>query len=120
LLTSLARRAELAGFARQRELKRAIRDARRLDKTRDAMFSDAFCLDTEAMRATAAELEHIDTALVALCVEHVMARHAQLADGSAGATPAPRVMRATATTRRAPKLANPDSSADAAEHRDAA
>ncbi|MEK6384873.1 hypothetical protein [Paraburkholderia tropica] len=124
LLTSLARRAELAGFARQRELKRAIRDARRLDKTRDAMFSDAFCLDTEAMRATAAELEHTDTALVALCVEHVMARHAQSANGSASATPAHRVIRptsATTATRRMQTLANPDTRADAAtEHRDAA
>ncbi|CAG9225199.1 conserved hypothetical protein [Paraburkholderia tropica] len=123
LLSSLARRAELAGFARQRELKRAIRDARQLDKTRDALFSDAFCLDTEAMRATAAELERIDTALVSLCVEHVMARHAQRAEGADGWARAPQVARATTSPRRAAKP--PKTEADApsepvTEHRDAA
>ena len=75
LLTTLARRVDGARFARHRELKRAIRDARRLDKTRDALFSDAFCLDTDAMRRTAAELERLDTAFVRLGVGHVLAQH---------------------------------------------
>jgi hypothetical protein len=77
LLTALARHIDPATFARHRELKRAIRDARRLDKTRETLFSDAFCLDTEAMRRTAAELERLDTAFVGLCVEHVLAQHEQ-------------------------------------------
>lgn len=76
LLVALSRRIDLARFARPRELKRAIRDARRLDKTRDALFSDAFCLDTEALRRTAAELEQLDAAFVGLGVEHVLAQHA--------------------------------------------
>jgi hypothetical protein len=75
LLSTLARHANSARFAQQRELKRAIRDARRLDKTRDALFSDAFCLDAQAMRQTAAELERLDTAFVGLCVGHVLAQH---------------------------------------------
>ncbi|WP_321961752.1 hypothetical protein [Paraburkholderia sp. J7] len=80
LLLALSRRIDLARFARQRELKRAIRDARRLDKTRDALFSDAFCLDTEALRSTVAELERLDAAFVGLGVEHVLAQHANAAN----------------------------------------
>ncbi|WP_321934007.1 hypothetical protein [Paraburkholderia sp. J8-2] len=80
LLLALSRRIDLARFARQRELKRAIRDARRLDKTRDALFSDAFCLDTEALRRTVAELERLDAAFVGLGVEHVLAQHANAAN----------------------------------------
>lgn len=80
LLVALSRRIDLARFARPRELKRAIRDARRLDKTRDALFSDAFCLDTEALRRTAAELERLDAAFVGLGVEHVLAQHANSAE----------------------------------------
>lgn len=76
LLAALARRVELARFARQRELKRVIRDARRLDKTRDALFSDALCLDTEALRRTVAELERLDEEFVGLGVEHVLEQHA--------------------------------------------
>ena len=75
-LVALSRRIDLARFARPRELKRAIRDARRLDKTRDALFSDAFCLDTEALRRTVADLERLDAAFVGLGVEHVLAQHA--------------------------------------------
>ncbi|WP_322062803.1 hypothetical protein [Paraburkholderia sp. J63] len=86
LLAVLARRVDGARFARHRELKRAIRDARRLDKTRDALFSDAFCLDTEAMRQTAAELERLDTAFVRLGVGHVLARHLEDARGAAAET----------------------------------
>ncbi|QGZ57823.1 hypothetical protein [Paraburkholderia acidiphila] len=80
LLLALSRRIDLARFARQRELKRAMRDARRLDKTRDALFSDAFCLDTEALRRTVAELEQLDAAFVGLGVEHVLAQHANAAE----------------------------------------
>jgi hypothetical protein len=79
LLAALSRRVDLARFARLRELKRAIRDARRLDKTRDALFSDAFCLDTEALRRTVAELERLDAAFVGLGVEHVLDQHANAA-----------------------------------------
>jgi hypothetical protein len=79
LLAVLSRRVDLTRFARLRELKRAIRDARRLDKTRDALFSDAFCLDTEALRRTVAELERLDAAFVGLGVEHVLAQHANAA-----------------------------------------
>ncbi|NIE67979.1 hypothetical protein F3J17_29345 [Burkholderia sp. Ax-1719] len=85
LLTALARHIDPASFARHRELKRAIRDARRLDKTREALFSDALCLDTEAMRKTAAELDRLDTAFVGLCVDHVLAQHEQHAQ-AAGST----------------------------------
>ncbi len=80
LLVALSRRIDLARFARQRELKRAIRDARRLDKTRDALFSDAFCLDTKALGRTVAELEQLDAAFVGLGVEHMLAQHASAAD----------------------------------------
>ncbi|WP_342957229.1 hypothetical protein [Paraburkholderia sp. JHI869] len=85
LLVALSRRIDLARFARQRELKRAIRDARRLDKTRDALFSDAFCLDTEALRRTVAELERLDAAFVGLGVEHVLAQHASAAEARSAA-----------------------------------
>jgi hypothetical protein len=88
LLTALARRVDRAHFARHRELKRAIRDARRLDKTRDALFSDAFSLDTEAMRQTAAELERLDTAFVRLGVGHVLAQHWEDARAATAETPA--------------------------------
>ncbi|HEY4803746.1 MAG TPA: hypothetical protein VIH96_14135, partial [Paraburkholderia sp.] len=80
LLAALSRHVDLARFARQRELKRAIRDARRLDKTRDALFGDAFCLDTEALRRTVAELERLDAAFVGLGVEHVLEQHANAAE----------------------------------------
>ncbi|WP_395064206.1 hypothetical protein [Paraburkholderia silvatlantica] len=83
LLVALSRRIDLARFARQRELKRAIRDARRLDKTRDALFSDAFCLDTEALGRTVAELERLDAAFVGLGVEHVLAQHANAGEAHA-------------------------------------
>jgi hypothetical protein len=79
LLAALSKRVDLARFARLRELKRAIRDARRLDKTRDALFSDAFCLDTEALRRAVAELERLDAAFVGLGVEHVLEQHASAA-----------------------------------------
>lgn len=76
LLAALSRRGDFARFARQRELKRAIRDARRLDKTRDALFSDALSLDTEALRRTVSELDRLDASFVGLGVEHVLEQHA--------------------------------------------
>ncbi|WP_091995819.1 hypothetical protein [Paraburkholderia lycopersici] len=76
LLAALSRHVDVTRFDRLRELKRAVRDARRLDKTRDALFSDAFSLDTEALRRTVAELERLDATFVGLGVEHVLEQHA--------------------------------------------
>ncbi|MCP3726934.1 hypothetical protein M3I53_28020 [Paraburkholderia sp. CNPSo 3272] len=103
LLAALSRRIDLARFARQRELRRAIRDARRLDKTRDGLFSDALCLDTEALRRTVAELERLDAAFVGLGVEHVLAQHASAAEAcadarSSGAAVGRSVLKAVAVT----------------------
>jgi hypothetical protein len=84
LLATLAPQGESAGCPRPRELKRAIRDARQLDRTRDALFSDAFCRDTQAMRQTLAELERLDALFVGLGVEHVLARRACAAQRSTG------------------------------------
>jgi hypothetical protein len=75
LLSLLASEAQAAQFDRMRELKRAIRDARALEKTRDAVFSESFSNDPVALQATAAELERVDALLVGLCVEHVLERH---------------------------------------------
>lgn len=86
LLTVLARRVDGVDFTRRSELKRAIRDARRLDKTRDALFSDTFCLDTEAMRQTVAELERLDTAFVRLGIGYVLAQHLEGARVATSAT----------------------------------
>lgn len=88
LLTVLARRVADTRFARHRELKRAIRDARRLDKTRDAIFSDAFSLDTEAMRQAADELERLDAVFVRLGVGHALARHQERLEDARAATEA--------------------------------
>ncbi|WP_322012288.1 hypothetical protein [Paraburkholderia sp. J12] len=75
LLAGLAPHAGSAGAGRLRERKHALRDTRRLDKTRDALFSDTFCRDTDAMRQTIAELERLDALYVKWGVEHVLARH---------------------------------------------
>lgn len=75
LLSTLARQLDAATFARRRELKRAIRDARRLEQMRDAIFFDTLGQDCEAMRRTVAELERIDATFVGLCVEHVLEQH---------------------------------------------
>ncbi|GAB2916763.1 hypothetical protein GCM10027093_64120 [Paraburkholderia jirisanensis] len=75
LLSLLASEAQAAQFDRMRELKRAIRDARSLEKTRDAVFSESFSNDPVALQAAAAELERVDALLVGLCVEHVLERH---------------------------------------------
>ncbi|WP_260431319.1 hypothetical protein [Burkholderia contaminans] len=53
-----------------------IGHARRLERTRDDVFSDSFSNDPAAMRDAVAALEHVDVLFVGLCVEYVMARHA--------------------------------------------
>ena len=75
LLSTLARQLDAAGFTRRRELKRAIRDARRLEQARDAIFFDTLGQDCDAMRRTVAELERVDATFVRLCVEHVLEQH---------------------------------------------
>lgn len=82
LLTALAPLAERAGLTRPREFKRAIRAARLLDGTRDALFSDTFCRDPEAMRRTLAELERLDAAFVGFGIEYVLARHEPATSGT--------------------------------------
>jgi len=95
LLSLLASEAQAAQFDRMRELKRAIRDARALEKTRDAVFSESFSNDPVALQAAAAELERVDALLVGLCVEHVLERHLATAiyapRADAVAEPRPRV-----------------------------
>jgi hypothetical protein len=75
LLGMLASEAQAARFARLRELKIAIRQARVLERTRDAVFSESFSTDPTAMRETVTALERVDAILVGLCVEHVLERH---------------------------------------------
>ncbi|WP_109480531.1 hypothetical protein [Paraburkholderia sp. C35] len=75
LLSMLATEAQAARFARMRELKIAIRQARVLERTRDAVFSESFSTDPTAMRETVTALERVDAILVGLCVEHVLERH---------------------------------------------
>ena len=75
LLSMLASEAQAAHFARLRELKLAIRQARLLERTRDAVFSESFSTDPAAMGETVTALERVDAILVGLCVEHVLERH---------------------------------------------
>lgn len=75
LLAMLASEAQAARFARLRELKIAIRQARLLERSRDAVFSESFSTDPTAMRETVTALERVDAILVGLCVEHVLERH---------------------------------------------
>jgi hypothetical protein len=75
LLSILASEARSAHFARLRELKLAIRQARLLERTRDVVFSETFSTDPHAMRETVNALERVDAILVGLCVEHVLERH---------------------------------------------
>jgi hypothetical protein len=75
LLSTLARQVDTVGFARRQELKRAIRDARRLEHMRDAIFFDTLGQDCEALRTIVARLERVDTTFVGLCVEHVLEQH---------------------------------------------
>ncbi|MGR3906690.1 hypothetical protein Q3A80_06550 [Burkholderia sp. SR8] len=76
LLATLERDARAARFTRLADLEHAIALARRLERTRDDVFSDAFTNDAAAMRDAVAALEHVDVLLVGLCVEHVIERHA--------------------------------------------
>jgi hypothetical protein len=78
LLSILAERAGAAGFARLRELKAAIEDARPAEQLRDAIFSDAFSHDVAALRKVVAELERLDAAFIGLCVGHVLEQHARV------------------------------------------
>jgi hypothetical protein len=75
LLGLLANEARAARFVRMRELKIAIRQARLLERTRDAVFSESFSTDPAAMRETVTALERVDAILVGLSVEHVLERH---------------------------------------------
>ncbi|MFC6313689.1 hypothetical protein, partial [Paraburkholderia dipogonis] len=79
LLSILAERARAAGFARLRDLKAAIEEARCAEQLRDAIFSDTFSNDLAALRKVVAELEGLDAAFVGLCVGHVLETHARVA-----------------------------------------
>ena len=76
LLSTLEDAARAARFTRLPELERVIGHARRLERTRDDVFSDSFSNDPAAMRDAVAALERVDVLFVGLCVEYVMARHA--------------------------------------------
>ncbi|SMG56161.1 hypothetical protein [Paraburkholderia susongensis] len=75
LLSILAEQARTTAFARLRELKTTIEEARLAEHLRDAIFSDAFSNDLPALRKVVAELERLDTAMVGLCVGHVLEQH---------------------------------------------
>jgi hypothetical protein len=79
LLSILAERARAAAFARLRDLKAAIEEARSAEQLRDAIFSDTFSNDLTALRKVVAELERLDAAFVGLCVGHVLEQHARAA-----------------------------------------
>ncbi|WP_419688002.1 hypothetical protein ACN22W_28320 [Burkholderia theae] len=100
LLSTLEDDARAARFTRLPELERAIAHARRLERTRDDVFSDSFSNDPAAMRDAVAALERVDVLFVGLCVESVMERHvpASLPVSTAAPTPAaaPRTDRSTA------------------------
>jgi hypothetical protein len=76
LLSILAEYAKAACFARLRELKAAIEDARPAEQLRDAIFSDASSHDVPALREVVTQLERLDAAFVGLCVGHVLEQHA--------------------------------------------
>lgn len=111
LLSILAEHAGAARFARLRELKAAINEARSADQLRDAIFSDALSNDVPALRKVVAELERLDAAFIGLCVGHVLEQHARTT-GSEMHAPAVTVT-VTAASRRAiarstaPAAANP-------------
>nr|WP_240162686.1 MULTISPECIES: hypothetical protein [unclassified Paraburkholderia] len=77
LLSLLAGRARANAFARLRELKATIEEARLAEHLRDAIFSDALSNDLPALRQAVAELERLDAAMVGLCVGHVLEQHAR-------------------------------------------
>ncbi|WP_175818777.1 hypothetical protein [Burkholderia sp. BCC0419] len=98
LLSVLEHEARTARFTRLPELERAIGHARRLERTRDDVFSDAFSNDPAAMHRAVIALEHVDVLFVGLCVESVMARHAPALHPVPPTTPAalPQTGRSTA------------------------
>jgi hypothetical protein len=100
LLKVLDAAAQAAQFDRMRELRRAIRDARALEKTRDAVFSESFSNDPAALRVAAAELERVDAILVGLCVEHVLERQLATPFDAARVAPAVRSERPVARGAR--------------------
>jgi predicted butyrate kinase (DUF1464 family) len=89
LLSMLGNEAQAARFARLRELKIAIRQARVLERTRDAVFSESFSTNPTAMRETVTALERVDAILVGLCVEHVLERHKPAPPRTVALKPAP-------------------------------
>jgi hypothetical protein len=89
LLSMLGNAAQAARFARLRELKIAIRQARVLERTRDAVFSESFSTNPTAMRETVTALERVDAILVGLCVEHVLERHRPTPPRTVALKPAP-------------------------------
>jgi hypothetical protein len=86
LLSILAEQARAAGFARLRELKAAIEEARPAEQLRDAIFSDALSNDVAALRKVVAELERLDAAFIGLCVGHVLEQHARAAGDTGTST----------------------------------
>lgn len=82
LLSILAEQARTATFARLRDLKASIEEARSAEQVRDAIFSDALSNDLAALRKVVAELERLDTAFVGLCVGHVLDQHARTTGGT--------------------------------------
>ncbi|WP_329601691.1 hypothetical protein [Paraburkholderia antibiotica] len=105
LLSMLAEQARGTAFARLRELKATIEEARLAEPLRDTIFSDAFSNDPPALRRVVAELERLDAAMVGLCVAHVLEQHARPAgetawDAQRGAdrTAGPAAANATGTT----------------------
>lgn len=77
LLSSLAAHAEQTGFRRLPELKRFIPHAVLAEAHRDVIFLHSPVADEEALRKAANALEHLDTTLVGLCVEHVLEHRTQ-------------------------------------------
>ncbi|WP_258879088.1 hypothetical protein [Paraburkholderia sp. BL6669N2] len=111
LLSILAERAGAAAFARLRDLKAAIEEARCAEQLRDAIFSDTFSNDLAALRKVVAELERLDAAFVGLCVGHVLEQHACAASATSPvADPRPAAARSPAggtAPRRKERVAEP-------------
>jgi hypothetical protein len=111
LLSILAEQARAAGFARLRELKATIEDARPAEQLRDAIFSDAFSNDVAALRKVVAELERLDAAFIGLCVGHVLEQHARADSGTGPAIAGRRrIARNTAAAASTPGKANAERS----------
>ncbi|HEY2608691.1 hypothetical protein [Paraburkholderia sp. RL18-085-BIA-A] len=110
LLSILAEHAGAAGFARLRELKAAINEARSAEQLRDAIFSDALSNDVPALRKVVAELERLDAAFIGLCVGHVLEQHARTPGSEMAAPPATAAAASRCAIARSTALAaaNPD------------